>query len=124
MLNRELCQCLERLSDINPAVLTLRLTGYNRIGLTAVQASEQLGIRQDYYHHQFLGAIHHILASVRENAAEYPLIDKLVSGAGNEVQLTLSAQRTYTLLKQGLDLDVIAKARNLKKAQLRIMWWR
>ncbi|WP_264738431.1 helix-turn-helix domain-containing protein [Cytobacillus firmus] len=118
VLNRELCQCLERLSDINPAVLTLRLTGYNRIGLTAVQASEQLGIRQDYYHHQFLGAIHHILASVRENAADYPLIDKLVSGAGNDIQLTLSAQRTYTLLNQGLDLDVIAKTRNLKKSTI------
>mgnify|MGYP002655657349 CR=1 FL=1 len=118
VLNRELCQCLERLRDINPAVLTLRLSGYNRIGLTAVQASEHLGISQDYYHHQFLGAIHHILASVKENAAGYPLIDKLVCGAGNEVQLTLSAQKTYTLLKQGLDLDVIAKTRKLKKSTI------
>lgn len=118
MLYRELGQCLEELSEINPAVLTLRLTGYNRIGLTAVQASEQLGIGQDYYHHQFLGAIHHILASARENSAEYPLINKIVSGAGNAVQLTLSAQKTYTLLKQGLDLDDIAKMRRLKKSTI------
>jgi uncharacterized protein YpbB len=118
MLHRELVQCLEELSDINPAVLTLRLTGYNRIGLTAVQASEQLGINEDYYHHQFLGAIHHILESVKENPAEFPLIDRIVSGAGNEVQLTLSAQKTYSLLKQGLNLDEIAKIRRLKKSTI------
>ncbi|KAF0816975.1 helix-turn-helix domain-containing protein [Cytobacillus sp. FSL R5-0377] len=118
MLYRELVQCLEELKDINPAVLTLRLTGYSRIGLTAVQASEQLGIKQDYYHHQFLGAIHHILESARENSAEYPLIDKIVSGAGNAVQLTLSAQKTYSLLKQGQDLAEIAKIRRLKKSTI------
>ncbi|MGM0776746.1 MAG: helix-turn-helix domain-containing protein [Bacillota bacterium] len=118
MLYKELGQCLEGLNNINPAVLTLRLTGYNRIGLTAVQASEQLGISQDYYHHQFLGAIHHILASGRDNSAEYPLINKIVSDAGNEVQLTLSAQKTYTMLKQGLELDDIAKMRRLKKSTI------
>ncbi|KON87195.1 hypothetical protein AF332_10460 [Sporosarcina globispora] len=117
VLNRELRQCLENLNDINPAVLTLRLTGYNRIGLTAVQASEHLKISYDYYHHQFLGTIHHILESVRESS-DYPLLEKIVSGTREAIQLTLSAQKTYTLLKQGLDLEAIATRRNLKKSTI------
>ncbi|WP_026584184.1 helix-turn-helix domain-containing protein [Bacillus sp. J33] len=118
LLNKELQECLNGLRDISPAVLTLRLTGYNHIGLTSDQAAAQLGLSPDFYHHQFLGVLHYIIGCIVRSPDRYPLMGKLVSGHEVQVPLTLSTNKTYALLKQGLDLDKIAGIRRLKKSTI------
>ncbi|MBT2686933.1 helix-turn-helix domain-containing protein [Bacillus sp. ISL-47] len=118
LLNKELQHCLGGLSDMNPAVLTLRLTGFNHIGLTPAQAAEHLGVSHDYYHHQFLGVIHYILDCLIHSPSQYPLLGKLISGSEDSVPLTFSTKKTYSLLNRGLGLDEIAQIRNLKRSTI------
>lgn len=118
LLNKEMQHSLGSLRDINPAVLTLRLTGYNHIGLTSVQAAKQLGLGQDYYHHQFFGVLHYILECIKHSPSRYPLLGKLVSGSEDSVPLTFSTKKTYSLLNEGFGLDEIARIRNLKRSTI------
>lgn len=117
-LNNELRICLDHLKEINPAVLVLRLTGYKHIGLTSVQAAEQLGICRDHYHHQFLGILHYILDSIKDNPSRYPLLGNLISKSEESVPLTLSSKKTLSLLSQGLDIDEISRIRHLKRSTI------
>ncbi|GLB58032.1 helix-turn-helix domain-containing protein [Cytobacillus sp. NCCP-133] len=118
ILYKELLKCFEGLCDISPAVLTLRLTGHNRIGLTAEQAAEQLGLGLAYYRIQFLAALHYLMECVGRNPGSFPLMDKVLSGLDESIPLTLSTEKTYNLLNQGLSIDEIAKIRRLKRSTI------
>ena len=114
-LYHELRTCLEANKEINPAVLVIRLTGNNRIGLTARQAAEFLGLSYCSYHLQFLSILHYMLEQLNNRENSFPLLFQIISDQITNSSLTVSARKTYPLLKRGWSIKEIADRRKLKQ---------
>lgn len=117
-LYKELLVCLEKNKEIDPSILVLRLTGHKIIGLTSAQAAETLGMSTDYYHHQFIGTLHFMIGSITVNPADFPLLSRLFLDLEDTVPITLSSNKTFSMLNKGYDLEKIASIRKLKKSTI------
>lgn len=117
-LNKELVHCLDGSKEIDPSVLVSRLTGYKKIGLTASQAAESLGIQNDHYHIQFMSLIHYMLETIQIAENDYPLLSRLISPEHYSFSLTQSASKTFSLLKNGLRIEEIVSVRRLKRSTI------
>lgn len=117
-LYNELTACFETNHQIDPAILVLRFTGYNRIGLTEHQASEKLGMEHTYYRMSFLNLLHFMIETITESPSRFPLLHSLIPEAGQFAPLTHSAKKTYELLHSGMPMERIAQVRNLKRSTI------
>ncbi|MDE3839437.1 RQC domain-containing protein [Bacillus methanolicus] len=117
-LYKELTDCFEANHQIDPAILVIRFTGYNRIGLTENQAAEKLGMEQTYYRVSFLNLLHYMIETITKRPARFPLLHFIIPEAGKFVPLTNSAKKTYELLNSGMPMEKIARVRNLKKSTI------
>lgn len=117
-LGKELYKELETTLDgngyLDPAVVILRLTGSDYIGLTARQAAKVLALEESLYRFQFLALIHYIMGKVKANSTEFPILYKVLGNFDEPVPLTISTKTTMNLLKKGLSIDEIAAIRRLK----------
>lgn len=118
ILYAELVECLEKENQLNPLVLTVRLTGYERIGLTANQAAEKLKMELARYHHEFLNLLHYLLMEVSSPSSQFPLLRSIVGAHEYGNTLTKSAQHTFQLLNQGFSIEEAAKSRHLKTSTI------
>jgi uncharacterized protein YpbB len=118
-LYSELMDCLQKDPNLDPSVLVFRLTGYNKIGLTAQQTAEKLGMEPFRYQLQFINILHYLMGQIQSDDGRYPLMSFLLQdqAAQNEV-LTKSTQKTYELHKMGYSLEKIAGLRNLKSSTI------
>lgn len=98
----------------HPDYIVIRLTGFKKIGLTSVQAAERAGLEHANYHFEFLNALHALFEKIEKNPSSYPLLKGLIKDQDQKVPLTLSTNKTLSLLKKGYSLEEIAAARNLK----------
>ncbi|MDQ0271117.1 helix-turn-helix domain-containing protein [Cytobacillus purgationiresistens] len=115
----ELYTCLSHDDDINPVIFVIRLTGFNKIGLTASQAAEKLKMENDVYHIHFLNILHCILQKADESPEKFPLLNRLMTDVDKLTSLlTISASRTYRLIQKGFALDEISISRNLKRGTI------
>jgi uncharacterized protein YpbB len=114
----EITKSLSNDTRIIPDALVFRLTGYRRIGLTAIQIAEKLQIDRSYYHLQFLNCLHTMIDKITNNSAEYPILHHLLSDSKKEIQLTKSSLTTYQYLQLGRTIDEIAVTRNLKNSTI------
>lgn len=110
----ELTCCLEHSRLVDPAILVIRLTGFQNIGKTKKQASEILGLEPSLYHYQFISLLHFIMKEIHENKKKYPLLHHLLIDLHEEVPLTDSARVTLNLINNGFFIEEIAKKRKLK----------
>lgn len=117
-LYNELLDCLKGIKDGDPSILVLRLSGYQKAGLTSSQASETLNMDIHAYHVQFLGMLHYILDVVSAENKKYPLLFRLAAQQNQWMPLTQSATKTFALLKQGFQLEEIVRIRRLKKSTI------
>ncbi len=119
-LYSELADCLESeiRNELRPSFFVMRLTGYNRIGLTSRQAAERAGVELSYFHLQFLNVLHFVIYSITTHKERYPLLASLVTESGFGISITVSAEKTYQLLLKGYTLEQVASIRNLKKSTI------
>lgn len=114
MLYNELENCLGRNTDIDPAVVVFRFTGYDVIGLTEKQAAEVLAMDAVLYHYQFLCGLHGMIHEIALNKESYPLLGEILRDLYVDVPITESTRKTQELLNKGFQLETIAKMRKLK----------
>lgn len=113
----ELVSALDN-ENTKPELVVLRLTGFRKIGLTAMQAAELTGLEPSHYHYEFLNCFHAMLDRLLENPSAFPLLMGMVKKAERDVPLTISTDKTYRLLQKGYTLEEIAAARNLKQSTI------
>ncbi|WNS74075.1 helix-turn-helix domain-containing protein [Bacillus sp. DTU_2020_1000418_1_SI_GHA_SEK_038] len=117
-LYNELVQCLGRNKEIDPSILVMRLTGNKIIGLTPLQAAERLNLEFDVYQIQFKSLIHFMLELIRLKPETFPLLSKFISDDSLRVSLTQTAKRTFSMLKNGMDINEIVQSRKLKRSTI------
>lgn len=113
-LYQELSTCLEGMTDLDPAIFVIRLTGHERIGLTEMQAASVLKLESTLYHYQFLALLHEMMNRLLEGKSSYPLLYSMISDLHNKALLTDSTKKTYQLLSKGYSIEEIGKIRKLK----------
>ncbi|MBM7584390.1 uncharacterized protein YpbB [Bacillus pakistanensis] len=102
----------------HPVLFTNMLTGGEQIGLTTLQAAEKLKIDPDEFRYRYLNVLHYIVIEVLENNGYFPLLYSLLKQENQAQILTHSTKETYRLLTRGMEMDVIAKVRKLKKSTI------
>lgn len=118
LLYRELVHCLDQSTHHDPSVLVIRLSGYNAIGLTDRQASDVLGVEPSLYHFQFLSCLHFLIESIEKDRGRYPLLMMMIEDLQNEIPLTTSTKKTYSLINNGYSIEEVALMRRLKIATI------
>lgn len=117
-LHNEMVQCFDTDPNMDPIIFVIRLTGYDRIGLTSQQAADFLKQEYTYYHLQFLNLLHFMIKIIITEPNEYKLLYSIISDQNHRYSFTLSTRKTYELLKKGLDVDKIAEVRTLKRSTI------
>jgi uncharacterized protein YpbB len=117
-LYNELTDCFEQDKHINPNLLVVRLTGYNRIGMTSLQAAELLGLEFSRYHFEFQNVLHFLIRAVESERESFRILSSLTGDVVHSVALTQSTQKTYELFKRGHTIRQISKLRRLKTSTI------
>jgi len=112
-LYSEIIACLDD-GEINPFIIIPRLTGYQQIGLTALQAAKRLNMEWSDYHLEFINGLHYMIQKIGHNKERYYLLSFLLKHTPQQDSLTLTARKSYELLQQGYTKEQIAKIRTLK----------
>lgn len=99
-----------------PELIVLRLTGFKKIGLTAVQAAELTGLEPAHYHFEFLNSLHAMFDKIMNDSSSFPLLNGLIKQQEQKVPLTQSTEKTYKMLQRGYSLEEVAAVRNLKES--------
>ncbi|MFC0299404.1 helix-turn-helix domain-containing protein [Virgibacillus soli] len=109
----ELVSLLAQIENEAASIFVDQITSYKSYGLSTHQLSQKYkrSIEDIYLIH--IGVIHYILAQV-ENGS-YPALTNIATiHAQTPYNLTLSASKTFELMKQGFEVAEIAQIRKLK----------
>lgn len=118
-LLNELITCLSSdEEEINQLVVTIRLTGFRQIGLTPIQAADELEMDPFYYQLEFFNSIHYMIEKILNHDMEYPILSTLLSDHQKPIILTNSSAITYKYLTLGYSLGEIAAVRNLRTSTI------
>lgn len=118
MLFLELIDVFDTSPGINPDVMVYRLTGYRQIGLTTGQNAKMLNMEKLDYHIEFMNIIHFFIQTIQVDSGRYPLLSSIFQGISKNDSLTISARKTWELLKKGFSIDEIVKLRHLKQSTI------
>ncbi|GHH98149.1 helix-turn-helix domain-containing protein [Neobacillus kokaensis] len=110
----ELIACFAENSELDPSVLVYRLTGFNQIGLTSLQAAQKLKMDIFDYHLHFINILHFMIRKLGQEPELFPLLAHLHRALMQQNDLTQSSQKTWQLLTLGHSLETIAQIRQLK----------
>lgn len=116
-LYKEFVKCLDGV-EINPIILTHRLTGIQEIGLTADQAALELEMDSSLYQLSFIGILHFMIERILSNKQEYPLLSHMIKDSKEKFTLTASTAKTYEFIKKGYSIEEILHLRNLKQSTI------
>ncbi|MED4227088.1 helix-turn-helix domain-containing protein [Neobacillus cucumis] len=114
ILFSELTESFKQGKNLDPSILVFRLTGFQQIGLTPLQAAMKLKMDIHDYHLQFIQIIHYLIQTIKKNSSRFSMLIFLINDLDKENVLTLSSRKTWNLLKQGYSPKEIADLRNLK----------
>lgn len=117
-LYREITSCLETEPDLNPGLLIIRLSGYQRYGLTSKQAANFFNEDEYYYHLQFLNLLHFMINRIHQIPDKMPLLNLILTDLNEPASFTISTGKTYALVKRGYTIDEVAELRNLKRSTI------
>lgn len=110
----ELIECFRQNQEIDPSILIFRLSGYQQIGLTPMQAAQKFSMDFYDYHLQFINIIHYMIRKVGQEPKRFALLVHLYNGLIQQNELTQSSKKTWQLLSQGHSIETIAHIRRLK----------
>ncbi|CAH2715703.1 hypothetical protein BACCIP111895_02887 [Neobacillus rhizosphaerae] len=110
----ELVDCFNDATEIDPSLLVFRLTGFQQIGLTPMQAAQKLHMEIHDYHIGFIHTLHYLIQKINCQSNRFRILSLLFHDLQQDNELTHSSQKTWALLKQGYSLDMIATYRHLK----------
>ncbi len=116
-LYSELLDCLSAFEG-DRAILILRLTGHQRIGLTTSQAAEELKLEKVKFQLEFLNILHYMIGTVLHHPDRFPLLKELVKDGRRTFPFTLSTEHTYRFIQQGYNQEQIAAIRGLKQSTI------
>lgn len=106
------------LKNINPDLAQLfvdRLTGYQKIGLTMSQLARKYQTTPVDIHLYLTGTIHELLTYLHERKNELKYLPTFYHFTQlSKKFITNSAEKTYHLIKNGFDVEQIARIRQLK----------
>jgi len=114
VLYSELINCFKGAEDLDPSVLVFRLTGFQRIGLTAIQTARKLNIDIHDYQLEFINTLHYIIQKIIKDSSYFNMLTFLIKDLEKTDVLTSSSRKTWNLLIQGNTPEKIAVLRNLK----------
>ncbi|MGM9927694.1 MAG: helix-turn-helix domain-containing protein [Bacillus sp. (in: firmicutes)] len=116
----ELSAILEQLPDRQADIFVSKLSGYERIGLSNKQLAEAFETDEYEIYFSFLDTLHFVLTTAREQRDA----NKLLAYIGNDLfeqchsPVTQSSLATLEYYTNGLDLEEIARVRNLKRSTI------
>jgi uncharacterized protein YpbB len=113
ILFSEIVDCLNAAKDLDPAALVFRLTGFQQIGLTALQAARILKMDIHDYQLEFVNTLHYLIQKIKDSSC-FNILPFLMGNLEKSDELTISARKTWNFLMQGNPPEVIADLRNLK----------
>ena len=111
---KELEECFDVKRDVNPALIVFRLTGFQQIGLTHLQAAKQFNLNFHDYQIGFTNTLHYLIYNIKEDGKQYKILPYLIYDLMQDDELTLTTRKTQKLLNQGYTPDMIANVRHLK----------
>mgnify|MGYP005838815489 CR=1 FL=1 len=114
MLHDECRRCLSDLSSVEATIFTLRLTSYDRIGMTNEQIASYLGEDKTRVQLQFWGVLHYFMKHIQKHSRDFPILYEMFEDLQEDSSLTISTRKTYQLVSQGKSIYEIAKIRSLK----------
>ena len=113
ILYSEILDCLNGAKDLDPAILVFRLTGFQQIGLTALQAARKVKMLIHDYQLEFINTLHYLIQKIKDSSS-FNILTFLLNGLEKGDELTISARKTWNFLMQGNPPGKIADLRNLK----------
>lgn len=114
-LYNELDMILQQFTEQQSLLFILRLTGSHRVGLTMHQIADYFQIDSNYAKIQYIGVVHGILENIINDNQFYPTLYSFIKDKADTTLLTVTAQKTYSLLKNGLQIEKISEVRQLKQ---------
>ncbi|MEH7096867.1 helix-turn-helix domain-containing protein [Neobacillus vireti] len=113
ILYSEILNCLNGAKNLDPAILVFRLTGFQQIGLTALQAARKVKMLIHDYQLEFINTLHYLIQNIKDSSS-FKILTFLLNGLEKDDELTISARKTWSFLMQGNPPGKIADLRNLK----------
>jgi uncharacterized protein YpbB len=113
-LYSEITTCIDKEHGIVQTALINRLTGFQQIGLTALQTAKKLNMDFQDYELEFINVLHYMLYKILNNRDGYQLLSLLLIDNTQNDSLTLTAKKTLQLLDQGYSKEQVSSIRNLK----------
>ena len=114
LLFSELLDCFSGDKDIDPTILVVRLTGFEQIGLTSIQAARRLKMAIHDYQLEFINTLHYVIQKLISDPSRFHILTFLIKDLEKGDVLTVSSRKTWKLLIQGNTPEEIADIRNLK----------
>ncbi|MFG6114484.1 helix-turn-helix domain-containing protein [Halobacillus sp. MO56] len=115
---KELYRLLSSVNEKEAALFTYRLTGAGMIGLSKQQLSDMFQLPLHNVHLLMQHLLHQVYQAVEKNPGNYPALFIFIEESENNRLITNSAQKTYSLIKQGMDLETISEIRRLKMSTI------
>lgn len=115
---KELYSLLISVNEKEAALFTYRLTGAGMIGLSKQQLSDMFHLPLHNVHLLMQHLLHQIYQAVEKNPGNYPALSVFIEESKANRLITNSAQKTYLLIKQGMDLETISERRRLKMSTI------
>ncbi len=112
-LLKELSLLIGQRPPLQQTLLTHRLAGFHKEGVTFDQLAYYLEKEKEELYLNFKAGIEACVASIQASSATFPFTSQLVEH-GQEERVTQSAKDTLKWLKQGLNVEMIADRRGLK----------
>ncbi|NYF24479.1 helix-turn-helix domain-containing protein [Sporosarcina sp. JAI121] len=118
-IGKELRLCITRsgINDKQKIIITHRLSGFGLTGWTWDQLGDNLKLNPFDVRLLFIEALHMLLAVITKSS-DLPLLRKIAESVKVSTYLTDSSVKTKQLFNQGLSLEDIVAARNLKTSTI------
>ncbi|WP_214480081.1 helix-turn-helix domain-containing protein [Bacillus sp. SM2101] len=114
----ELELLLSMLSEKEANLFVLRLSSFDRIGLTYKQLSTMYREDETYIVLTFQAILHEMVNLVEQNKTQVPILAKMIVDINFPYPLTVSARKTLALINNGKSIDQISKIRDLKESTI------
>ncbi len=107
----------KQMEEVKADVLVNILTGHENIGKTKVQLAKALQMEAVEFDFYLRDLLEELIENIKANRIKMPLAYKILKQTNEEVFLGLSQStyQSYQLLKQGADIQQIARRRYIKE---------
>lgn len=114
---KEQRQLFEIIAEDQADIIGNFLTGHGRIGKTRMQIRKKLGMQADEFSFYFRDILEELIELIKQNRQSFPLLYQLLTQINEEFFLGLSqsTHQSYQLLKQGANIQQIARKRRIKE---------